>query len=365
MPRHLTISRALRYLVPCFALLLWGSALAAPQQEQIDAAVAESARNFKFATLDYPMPEPHTAFDSIAFTNPIGINDAGLIVGLVHRYAPSCQDHDCFNETFLYEAGKFSLIHGPLYKGGYTVPIAINNRNQILIVQDPQSGPPPRYFIYDIAQQTFRPVGSTIQIAGAPVHVGVISGVNDQDEFAGSYNYRGREYAGFGQLPIGAEGSPTAPTDPGNFTQIACPDNRSAVAGGLNNRGEVTGFCESAPAHPGRSGFIYRHSDHLMNVFDYPGAEITQGVAINDAGAVIGHFTLKPLHAGAWPPTAFAYDGSKFTAVAEKPDSHGDLIGAHGIDNKGRIVGDGAENGSGVIVTPTAMNPLIMSTNAR
>jgi hypothetical protein len=345
------------FLFALSSLLLLIAANAAPQPQQADAAVAEGTRNFKYTDFDFPLPGNHGANDAIISTSPVSINTAGIIVGTVHRSGFGCGG-DCGNETFVFSGGKFALVRGPVFNGNSTAPVAINNHNggEILIDQDNQSSQP-HYFLYDITQQTFRPISPFIQIGADKVRVEPITGLNDQDEFSGSYNYHGHEYAGFGKLPIGPAGSTAIPTDLGAFAQIACPDNRNARSGGINNKDQVTGYCDYFKGV--QSGFLYTNG--IVNVFDYPGDQITRGTTLNDAGAVVGVFTLKASGGVIALATSFVWDGSHFSAIAKKPNAHGDLIRARGINNKGEIVGEGAENGSGFTAIPTPANPLVLA----
>ena len=331
----------------------------APQQEQTNEAVASSARNFRFEIFDYP----ETADDPVRFTKPRSINDAGVVVGDINRYKEG-------EYGFIYDSGKFTLLAGPLFNGRFTSAIAVNNRGQILIAQDPQSsGSPIRYFIYDRAQRTFSPVGSLVQIAGAPhpIRLNPITGFNDEEQFVGNVGFGNRQYGGYGTLPIGAAGSTTPPTEPGHFTRIDCPDGRSMNATSISSHGLITGCCDPAPKLPLRSGFVFSHGS--VTLFDVPGAGLTRGNGINDAGVVAGEYTLKPLHAGLWPSTGFAYDGSQFAPVVASPGdpTHGGVSIALAINNKGQIAGmDSNGNGNhGFVASAKTGNPLRLSGGAR
>ncbi len=343
-------------------LVLLAPAGAAPQQEEAKEALAASARNFKFQMIYYP----ETAEDSSQFTEPHSIDDAGVIVGDIHRHAKGCDSTDCGEQAFIYEHGKFTIVAGPLYKGNFTKAIAINNRGQILLVQDTQSsGGAPQYFLYDLALRTFSPVGAFVQVAGAPnkIRLTPITGFNDEGQFVGNFRLRNQQYGGYGTLSIGPPGSTAPPGDPGNFTQIECPEGRAMNATGINNRGQITGSCESTPKRPVRSGFLY--SKGSVTVFDFPGASLTRGNGVNDAGVIAGEYTLAPRHAGSWPVTGFAYDGSQFTPVVAHGGDHGLLSAAKAINNKGQIAGMDGEVNHGFIATATSANPLRLSAGPR
>jgi len=356
------LNRCTRWSVPVLVLAL---ASATPQQEEEKEALAASARNFKFQTFFYPQ----SAETRNQFTTPVSINDAGVVVGNIHRTGKGCPDQDCGLEGFIYENGKFTLLNGPQYKGRFTNPVAINNRGQILVVQDPHiGGVPPQFFIYDMAHRTYQPVGPFVQIPGAPnkIRLAQITGFNDKGQFVGNYRFRNKQHGGYGTLPVGEAGSTTVPAETGNFTPIECPQGRSTNATSVNNRGQVTGACDGSPRPPVRSGFLF--SNGTMTLFDFPDATLTRGNAINDAGAIAGEYTLKPRHPGQWPPTGFAYDGSQFTPVAlHSAGPNGLLSVANGINNKGQITGmeGNANQNNGFVATPTGANPLHLPAGGR
>jgi uncharacterized membrane protein len=330
-------------------------AASAQDQPEITAAIATSARNFKFEIIDYERPEPGTSGITV-HTQPTSINDTGALVGnMPSRDGISWQ-------AFLYEHGRFTLLAGPLFQGNFTRAIAISNRGEVLLVQDPQStGPQARYFLYDIAQKTFRPVGPFIQIAGAPnkIRLQQINGFNDQGQFVGTFNFQGKAVGGFGALVIGTQGSLALPADAGNFTMIVCPGglgNTNAL--GINNHSQVAGSC--GPSAGVTSGFVY--SNGTLTPFAYPQASLTEGRSINDAGAVAGVYRLKAIRSGSWPGTGFVYDGSRFMPVALFSD-RGSTSAARSINNRGQVAGDGG--GSGFIAVATPANPLRLSTAGR
>lgn len=339
-------------------ILLAALAAAAPQQDEAKEAISASARNFKFQVFQYQGSTDHPN----QFTTPVSINDAGVIVGNVHPREAGCPEQEGCIEGFVYEGGKFKLLKGPKYDGGFTNPVAINNRGQILVVQDPHiGGVSPQYFLYDVARQTYRPVGTFIQVSGTPgkVRLAQITGFNDQGQFVGNYRVRNRQYGGYGTLSVGEAGSTAAPDQLGNFTPVECPQGRNTTATSINNRGQITGACDGSPRPPVRSGFVY--SNGTMQLFDFPDATLTRGNAINDAGVVVGEYTLRPRRPGHWPPTGFAYDGKQFTPIAIHGRENGALSQANGINNQGQIVGMDGDGNVGFLATPTPANPLHLS----
>jgi uncharacterized membrane protein len=129
----------------------------------------------------------------------------------------------------------------------------------------------------------------------------------------------------------------------------------------ISSHGQITGSCEATPRLPVRSGFLY--SNGSVKLFDAPEASLTRGNGVNDAGVVVGEYTLKPRRAGMWPSTGFAYDGTQFVpVVASKGDPvHGSLSVALAINNKGQIAGmDNDGNGNhGFVASAKIGNPVV------
>jgi uncharacterized membrane protein len=351
------------WLIP---ILLTLAAMAEAQDKAANVAntaITASARNFTFKPITYDGPPQQTSFgtyyDTIAELR--GINDAGAILGMMRMYQQQVA-------PFVYESGKYTYLNGPLYQGQFTVGLAINNRGQVLIAQDPQNGKPVSYFLYDIVQKTFSPLGSLVQIVGAPDKIRVsITGLNDSGQFVGVYNSRGKQYGGYGTLPIGPAGSTTPPLDAGSFAQLACPDGRNMNATSLNNHGQVTGSC--GPFYGPSSGFLY--SDGMVTLFKYPDADLTMGKSINDGGRLVGLARINPPGAGVSATIGFAYDGSQFSPVATCDDlslARGFFSAANSLNNKGIVVGTncGSRTGdSGFMATFTATNPLQLAVTRR
>jgi uncharacterized membrane protein len=343
-------------------LLLRGAVLA--QQDAIIQILSESGGKFVFKPVNYAGGPERTGLGDFYHTvvDVRSINDAGVAVG-------SVMANQYFATGFVEVNEKFTFVSGPLYKGQYTAAIAINNRGQVLVSQDPQNTSPVRYFVYDIAQRTFSPIGFFAQVAGIPDKVRVaLTGFNDSGQFVGSFGFHGKLHAGYGTLVVGPAGTTDIPAEPGSFTQIACPNGKDMMAQSINNRMQITGACGDLP-YGASSGFIF--SNGQVKLFSYPGAELTRGNSINDAGAVAGMCRL-PSHGPGFSTTiGFAYDGSQFAPVAYcgNPNSaRGSISAANAINNKGQIAGSNCGSGSGdrgFLASPTASNSLRLSANGQ
>ena len=332
------------------------------QQEEMKEAVSTSARAFSFQAIEYVSKDPSDAPSTV----PVAINDSGIVVGtIVHpgafRSPASCWNGGCGSEMFIWQDGELRLLAGPAYQGHFTSAVGINNRDQILLLQQNNSGMMnhhDQYFLYDMKNKSFRPVSAFVQVAGsvAPIRMVRITGVNDAGQIVGFYRFKGKLWGAWGEPVVGSVGATAELTEGARLTPIECPEGRSTKALAINNRGEITGACEGGNKPPTRRGFVLR--DRAMTLFDAPGAIMTEGNAINDSGIVVGEYTLKPLHAGLWPVTGFAWDGTRFVPVVMHGGTQGMASRATGINNRGHIVGADGERGQGFIATPAGGNPL-------
>lgn len=308
-------------------------------QPEVTAAIAASGQNFAFKAVQATQL-PNGAFPLL---DARALNDAGVIVGNLGPRMPS-------DGAFQYQNGTYSALTGPLYKGSFTSAVAINNRGQVLLLQDPMSGQQPRYFVYDLVQKTARPIGTFIRVTGSPnpIRLQQITGMNDSGQFVGTFILKGTAVAGYGALAVGPDGSPAPPQDASDFTVVACPaQTGNTAAWGINNHQQVTGSC--GPAKGQTHGFLY--SNGAMTLFDYPGmVDATEGRSINDAGVIVGGYRLHAVRAGAWPTIGFLYDGTHFLPMI-KYWSNGSSSVARSINNRGQAVMVG---GGSFLVTQSA-----------
>ena len=340
----------------CVVTVLLMSGTAGAQQEQVKEAVGASNRAFSFQPVQYISSTP----DDSPATMPVAINDSGIVVGtIVHQESfqsqSACWNGGCGNEMFIRENGKLRLFTGPAYQGHFTSAVGINNRDQILLVQQNNSGmmnQHDKYFLYDMKSKSFRPLSPFVQVTGsaAPIRMVRITGLNDAGQIVGFYRYRGKLWGAWGEPVLGNAGSTAELTEGARLTPVECPEGRQTKALAINNRGEITGSCEGGNRPPVRRGFVFRNGS--MTLFDAPGANLTAGNAINDAGVVVGEYTLRPLHAGLWPVTGFAWDGRNFVPVVMHGGTQGMASRATGINNHGQIVGMDGDSGRGFIATP-------------
>lgn len=110
------------------------------------------------------------------------------------------------------------------------------------------------------------------------------------------------------------------------YTAIDCPFSISTLARGINDRGDITGFCEDVN---GLHGFLLRNG--VFKLIDVPGAVGTSAFGINNRGEVAGHyFDSNDVQHG------FVIRKGRFHTI----DPPGSIeTSARGIDDLGRIVG--------------------------
>jgi len=127
------------------------------------------------------------------------------------------------------------------------------------------------------------------------------------------------------------------------------PGSIYATASGINNKGNTVG----AFGMPGKplQGFGYLPATNQYKIFNYPGADSTIALGINDANTVVGTFANGDTQHG-----FFLVNGTKFTQY-DVTGSSGTVI--QGINNAGDFAGTVGANGdyhgfvniSGIVTT--------------
>jgi probable HAF family extracellular repeat protein len=276
---------------------------------------------YTFTTIDRP---------GAAFTEPVGINSAGQIVGYYSDTAGRVHG-------FLLSQGTFSTIDPP--GAASTQAIGINSAGEIVGNFSPVANPGPAdpFHGFLLSAGGF----STIDVPGALLTAAY--GINDGGRIVGVYADASGMQHGF--LQSG-----------GGFTTIDVPGAAGTVAFGINTAGQIVGNFATA-ADLGAGVFHgYRLSEGSFSAIDVPGAQFTQASGINASGQLVGSF----LDAGLPDCLAtfvgchgFVLDGGEFTTV-DFPGSTATL--ALGINDHGQIVGVYAAGGAahGFLATPVA-----------
>jgi uncharacterized membrane protein len=306
------------------------------------------------------------AYPKAVQTKIVGINDQGTIIGSYtldvippHPPGAACiptTHTTCvtsLTDAFVYANKTFSRLRGP--EGAEIRFVAINNHNQVLL--NDTHGKGNNWFLYSIDKDQFIPIGLLGQMTTPKgvktIHLHNLLGLNDKGEIIANAD------AGhvIGKPALGAPGSLTPPTEPGEFTQILnCEGGGSTDLNGINAQDQVVGTCH-----------LKRYTvDHvLVMAFTYVGgafksigesdAIVTSGTAINNSGVITGFYQPQNTSFS----RSFIYDGAKFTELRVKfsPNGNPAVIRAYGINNQGQVVGTvqgGLNNGSidGFLATP-------------
>jgi probable HAF family extracellular repeat protein len=227
-----------------------------------------------------------------------GINDSGQIVGA-----------NGFLTGFLYSGGRYSTVYVPsLDRNSFTTPLGINNAGQIV-----------GWYWSDIIGKTYRGFllsNGSYSLFAAPGSVDTTaSGINASGQIVGWYDsggnphgflLSGRNYTTL-DVPGSASTQATAINDHGQivgtysnssgvslgfmltgsgYTTINFPGSVDTFVGGINNAGEIVGsYLDSRNKE---HGFLF--SDGAYYAIDHPGASDTVFKGINDAGEIVGEY---------------------------------------------------------------------------
>lgn len=122
-------------------------------------------------------------------------------------------------------------------------------------------------------RSTTLPIIVTIDLANAVGVLGftALDGLNDQDEAGGNFT------AGPQAFTL---------TAPRQTQSVACPGAISTALKGLNNHGNLAGFCGVGS---GIVGF-FREAQGATTLLQVPGSTLTEAVGLNDFDAVVGDY---------------------------------------------------------------------------
>jgi probable HAF family extracellular repeat protein len=160
----------------------------------------------------------------------------------------------------------------------------------------------------------------SIDIPNASEQLGFTSlaDINDDGEITGGFT----NSSGFGFL-----------LDKFSSTDIQCPGSVNAAPNAqpqsINKHGEIAGFCGVG----GRLHGFFRSKKGKYTLLDFPRANLTEAVGINDDGQVVGDYrdSSGRFH-------GFFWDAGLFLTI-DVPFPEATLTGPNGINNVGQIVG--------------------------
>jgi probable HAF family extracellular repeat protein len=258
------------------------------------------------------------------FTELLGINDAGEIVGL-HSAAA--------NQGFsLALPGTFTPITPP--GATQTDVVGVNNTGE-------SAG-----FFVDAGGTThgFTDAGGTFATVDAPnTAFNQLLGINDLGQEAG---YSSLDPAGMvNQIAYVRQAS-------GAFTDLALPTNVNSQATDINDQGTAVGFY--MPTSTTSDGFILDASGHLTTL-QAPGSTFTQALGENNEGQVVGFYNDANGAAH-----GFVYSGGLYTTV-DAPGASNTTI--NGINDAGHVVGFDTDAATGNVNGLTVALPLAHQTD--
>jgi hypothetical protein len=116
--------------------------------------------------------------------------------------------------------------------------------------------------------------------------------------------------------------------------KVQCPsdrtDNESTMVSAINNSGQVVGSCTDG-------GFI-RNRNGKITILNYPGADGTIVLGINDFGHVVGQYWGNLFGQGLQRFHGFLWKNGKYTTI-DAPFSEAMATTLSGINNAGQIIG--------------------------
>jgi uncharacterized membrane protein len=252
----------------------------------ISALADTLPRSFNFTTINFP---------GLSFTQALGINDRGEIVGALST------------SGFTYYAGAYSSFEVP-GSSGHTGAIGVNNEGRIVGEYDTTTAGPIG-FLYN--------AGSFESISPPKASSSTASGINDLGLIVGQYtndltnqgNEQGFEYNGSVYTTVdfpGASGTGVrGVNDLGqmvgyfylndnnlitysfllsgeHFIELDLPECASSAAFGINNEDDIVGTCRNAA---GTEGYLDHNGD--LTFFNFLGSN-TEAFGVNDRRQIVG-----------------------------------------------------------------------------
>jgi uncharacterized membrane protein len=278
---------SIRRSVSLISVLLFCASLAEPQSDSLVNSI-----NLTFTTIDVP---------GASLTNVAAINSNGDMVGW---YVPTGSS---FGHGFLLSGGNFTTLD---YPGGYTTLATGINDSAVVIGYSYITAEDVKGFTYQGG------VFKTIQIAGYPDTYA--EGINNAGDIVGGYGFGSAN--GFEQLgtrfrsvtPPGGSGTVAANAinnlgqivgwtyynnhagflyQRGKYRTLNVPNSLNYTeAFGINDSGTVVGWYLGCTPTCTEHGFVLMKGKYLS--FDYPGATQTYANGINNAGQIVGSYTL-------------------------------------------------------------------------
>lgn len=203
------------------------------------------------------------SFGSAALTQAVGVNDAGVVVG--SYTGPSFMTHafEWANGNFL--PGNFDVPDPACSFDCGTLANGINNAGEVVGEYDDANGVTHAYYMVKGVTHVYDAPGSDgLTIANA---------INNMGIFVGIYEDANSATHGF-------------ESDGNHFTSFDIPGCRIPQINGVDDKGDVVGFCLGATG----PGFEFSPALDALTPIGPPGAQQSRPTGINNVGQIVGSF---------------------------------------------------------------------------
>lgn len=291
------------------------------------SVAAQAKGDYLVTTIDVP---------GSALTQPLGINNAGQIVGAYRGSSGNLHG-------FLLSEGNYTTLDVPSPPGGAvgvgpTMATGITTSGLIVGWYEASSRPPPLPsdvgFLFSGGNYTsFNVSGPNIASTTRAL------GINDSMQIVGSVQRLVNGTFENTRQAFFLSGGSTTLFDP--------PGAVNSVASGINNAGQVVGHYQTAMGGPDH-GFLL--SNGVYTLLDVPGSLLTDANGINDLGQIVGQY-----RDASGQDHGFLYSDGTYSALDVPAAFSTD---ANAINDMGEIVGSylATAGGSmhGFLATPAA-----------
>jgi probable HAF family extracellular repeat protein len=275
------------------------------------AGQAEGQPSYAYTTIDVP---------GSVFTFPLGINDAGQIVGGYH-------DAVGLTPGFLLSGGNYTRLDVPSSLGGgfgivYTTAHGINASGQIVgsYAYSVNLRPPTEYQFGFLLSGSNYTAFSVTGPGPNPIPTTGFNGINGAGQIVGGIRrIVNNSFDGTAQAFVLSAGNPAFFDPPGSI---------NTLASGINNAGQIVGHYQTAMGGPDH-GFLL--SSGVYTTLDVPGSLATDANGINDLGQIVGQY-----RDASGKDHGFLYSNGTYTMLDVSGAFSTD---ASGINDAGQIVG--------------------------